>query len=290
MNFVNPFLLAGAGLVAVPIVLHLVMRRKPRRMEFPALRFVRRRHDTNQRQLRLRHLLLLLLRMAVIAIVAFALARPSLRFSGGVVGSQRAPVAAAFVFDTSKRMEYRQENRTRLEASQELALWLLAQLPPESRVAVLDSRPGGAAFQVDLGAAKHRIQRLETTAVAQSLPSVVAEAARLLGEGDPTRKDIIRKEIYVFTDLTRVAWPAESAGRMQEQLRQTPDFGMYLIDVGIAQPANLALGDLRLSGQIVSNRSTLRIDTEVASTGITGQPVSRAIRAAPDFPASRFCQ
>jgi hypothetical protein len=71
MNFVNPFLLAGAGLVAVPIVLHLVMRRKPRRAEFPALRFVRRRHDTNQRQLRLRHLLLLLLRMAT----AFALGK-----------------------------------------------------------------------------------------------------------------------------------------------------------------------------------------------------------------------
>lgn len=271
MNFVSPFLLAGAGLVAVPIVLHLVMRRKPRRAEFPALRFVRRRHDTNQRQLRLRHLLLLLLRMAVIALAAFALARPSLRLSGGVVGSQRAPVAAALVFDTSKRMEYRQENRTRVEAAQELGTWLLSQLPPESRIAVLDSQPGGGAFQVDLGAAKQRIERLDTTANAQSVPSAVAEAARLLGEEDPAHKEIKRKEIYVFTDLTRVAWPTEAAGRMQEQLRQTPDVGVYVIDVGIPQPANLALGDLRLSGQTVSNRSTLRIETELASTGIAGQ-------------------
>jgi len=270
MTFVNPLLLAGAGLVAVPILLHLVMRRKPRLTEFPALRFVRRRHDTNQRQLRLRHLLLLLLRMAVIALAAFALARPSLKLSGGVVGSQRAPVAAVLVFDTSKRMEYRQENRTRLEAAQELALWLLAQLPPESQVAVLDSRPGGA-FQVDLGSAKHRIQRLETTANARPLPNAIAEAAGLLGGSELTRKEITRKETYVFTDLTRVAWPTEAAGRMQEHLRQTPDVGLYVIDVGIAQPANLALGDLRLSGQIVSNRSTLRIETELASTGIAGQ-------------------
>ncbi len=263
MSFVNPLLLAGAGLVVVPIVLHLVMRRKPRLVEFPALRFVRRRHDMNQRQLRLRHLLLLLLRMALIALAAFALARPSLKFSGGAVGSQRAPVAAAFVFDTSKRMEYRLENRTRLEAARELALWLLAQLPPESQVAVLDSRRGGGAFQVDMGAAKHRIERLETTADAQPVPNAVAEAARLLAESE-----LARKEIYVFTDLTRVAWPTEAAGRMQERLRQTPDAGMYLVDVGIPQPANLALGDLRLSGQIVSSRSTLRIEADLISVGV----------------------
>ena len=263
MTFVNPFLLAGAGLVVVPIVLHLVMRRRPRRVEFPALRFVRLRHDTNQRQLRLRHLLLLWLRMLAIVLAALALARPSLKLSAGPIGSQRAPVAAAMVFDTSKRMEYRHENRTRLEAAQELALWVLAQLPPESRVAVLDSRRGPAAFQVDLGAARHRIERLETTADAQPIPHVLAEAARLLGESE-----LARKEIYVFTDLTRAAWPLEDAGRLQERLRKAPDAGLYLIDVGVAQPANLALGDLRLSGQIVSNRSTLRIETELISVGI----------------------
>ncbi len=263
MTFVNPLLLAGAGLVVVPLVLHLVMRRRPRLVEFPALRFVRLRHDTNQRQLRLRHLLLLLLRMLAIVLAALALARPSLRLSAGPIGSQRAPVAAAMVFDTSPRMEYRHENRTRLEAARELALWVLAQLPPESRVAVLDSRRGPAAFQVDMGAARHRIERLETTADAQPAPLILAEAARLVAGSE-----LARKEIYVFTDLARAGWPVEAAGRLQEGLREAPDAGLYVIDVGVPQPANLALGDLRLSGQIVSNRSTLRIETELISVGL----------------------
>ena len=67
MTFVNASLIFGSALIAVPIILHLIMRRKPVRLEFPALRFIRQRHDTNQRRLRLRHLLLLLLRMAAIA-------------------------------------------------------------------------------------------------------------------------------------------------------------------------------------------------------------------------------
>jgi hypothetical protein len=80
--------------------------------------------------------------------------------------------------------------------------------------------------------------------------------------------ELARKEIYVFTDLARVAWPMEAAGRMQERLAQTPDAGMYLIDVGVPQPANLALGDLGLSGQVVSSRSTLKIDADLISVGM----------------------
>ena len=62
MTFLHLTLLAGTALVALPIVLHLIMRRRPTRLEFPALRFIQKRHDVNRRRLRLRHLLLLLLR------------------------------------------------------------------------------------------------------------------------------------------------------------------------------------------------------------------------------------
>ena len=61
MTFLHLSLLAGSALVAVPIILHLIMRKKPTRLEFPALRFVQKRADANRRRLRLRHLLLLLL-------------------------------------------------------------------------------------------------------------------------------------------------------------------------------------------------------------------------------------
>ena len=75
MSFVNPLLLAGTSLVAIPIVLHLMMRRKPRHFEFPAIRFLQKRHDVNQRRLRLRHLVLLALRALAILLLAAALAR-----------------------------------------------------------------------------------------------------------------------------------------------------------------------------------------------------------------------
>lgn len=261
MTFANPFLLAGAAFVVLPIVLHLIMRRRPRYFEFPALRFLQQRHETNQRRLRLRHLLLLALRMALIVLLALALARPSIK-TAGAFGGAEAPVAAALVVDTARRMEYRHLNRTRLEVAQQMGLELLARLPAGSQAAVISTRWEPATFQVDVGAARHRLRRLETVGNSQSLTDVLAEAVRLVSQSE-----LARREVYVFTDLSRVAWPAQSAERLRRQLSNAPEVGVYLIDVGVPRPVNTALGELKLSAEVLSSRSVLRIGTALSHTG-----------------------
>src|SRR5262245_64981277 len=85
MAFVNLSLLAGGIFVAIPVVLHLIMRQRPKPMVFPALRFIQQRRIANQRRLQLRHWLLLALRCAAIGLLALALARPSV--ASGVLSS-----------------------------------------------------------------------------------------------------------------------------------------------------------------------------------------------------------
>ena len=77
MAFVNLSLLIGGLFTAIPIVLHLVMRQKPKQLTFPALQFLNQRRETNRRTLKLRHWLLLALRCLAVAVVVLALARPS---------------------------------------------------------------------------------------------------------------------------------------------------------------------------------------------------------------------
>jgi hypothetical protein len=266
MTFVTPLLLAGIAFIAVPIVLHLVMRRKPRQIEFPALRLVRNRHETNQRRMRLRHLLLLLLRAAAIAFLALALARPSMKFSGSL-GSQESPVAAALVFDCAPRMEYRQDNKTRLQAAKEIGLWLLAQLPPDSRIAVLDTKAGPSVFQIDRGAAKQRIERLATVPNSLPLIQVAGQALGLLGESE-----LSRKEIYIFTDLAKAAWPEDDASAMQVDATAAADTGIYLVDVGVKNPVNYSLSEPRLSAQVLSAASPLGVSVELAVIAPDGGP------------------
>lgn len=78
MAIVNSILLiAGASLMSIPIVLHLLMQPKPKPITFPALRFILQHRRANKRQLQLKNWLLLLLRCLAILVVAAALAQPS---------------------------------------------------------------------------------------------------------------------------------------------------------------------------------------------------------------------
>jgi len=76
MNFLHLSMLAGLGAMAVPIALHLLSRRQPKLIPFPALRFVKRTVVQQRGSWQLRHFLLLLLRVGILAAFALALARP----------------------------------------------------------------------------------------------------------------------------------------------------------------------------------------------------------------------
>lgn len=78
MSLINQALIYGFVFAAIPLLLHLLMRAKPKKLLFPALRLIQQRRLQNTRRMRLRHLWLLLLRMGVIAALVAAVARPSL--------------------------------------------------------------------------------------------------------------------------------------------------------------------------------------------------------------------
>src|SRR5262249_5873216 len=137
MSFVHPLLLGGLLLVGIPVLIHLIMQQKPKHLIFPAFRFLVQRHRENQRRLKLRHLVLLLLRMALVALICLALARPKV-FNDRINLGMGQPVAVALVFDTSPSMEYLQGGKSRLAEAKQRALELLDDLPGESRVAVFD--------------------------------------------------------------------------------------------------------------------------------------------------------
>ncbi|MEZ6091952.1 MAG: BatA domain-containing protein [Pirellulaceae bacterium] len=81
MGFLNATLLFGLLASAIPVVVHLLGRREPKRLEFPALRFLTQRIESNRRRLRIRHWALLVLRMIAIAAFALALAQPHIASS-----------------------------------------------------------------------------------------------------------------------------------------------------------------------------------------------------------------
>lgn len=264
LTFVTPLLLAGGLLIAVPILLHLVMRQQPKHLEFPALRFIQQRKESNRRRLLLRHIVLMALRCLAILLLALTLARPKISSSSFLPGGDE-PLAAALVFDTSPRMEYRHENATRLEQAQQFAFELLPQLPRDSELVVLDSTARRSDFDVDAGAARLRVERLNATTNNRPMDEMLDNAVQLVESSD-----LARKEVFLFTDLAESQWSGEMRNAWASRAASFPNIAFHVIDVGVEEPVNFALDDIRLSDQIISRNGTLGIETSIRNVGNGG--------------------
>ncbi len=100
MTFLHPLALLGLAAAAIPALLHLLERRIPPEAEFPPLRHITEAERQSARRLKLRHLLLLLLRTALLALIVLAAARPLVpaRLTSATV---HQPTALVVILDNS---------------------------------------------------------------------------------------------------------------------------------------------------------------------------------------------
>jgi hypothetical protein len=240
MPFIFPLALGGLALIGVPILIHLIMRQKPRTILFPAFRFLLQRHKTNLRKLRLRHLLLLMLRVLLIVGIFLALAQPLLFSTGGGLGRDH-PVAVVFVIDTSPRMGYKASDgiTTRLDVAREEAKKLLAELHPESKVLVLDSAAAPPAsrkglpkesakvqnWAISLDQAGVRIADLRLQPSSRPLAEQIGHGLmrlRDLAEDDDPRLRTLPRFLCVFSDRTEGAWKLDGQRELARAIDQVP--------------------------------------------------------------------
>lgn len=118
ISFLHPWLLAGLAAGAIPVLLHLVHRRQPPTVEFPAVRYLIDTTREHQRRLKLRNLLLLLLRTALILVLVLAAAGPSAPIRGA---PSHAPAALVLVLDNSLSSGAVVQGTTRLTQLQQAA-------------------------------------------------------------------------------------------------------------------------------------------------------------------------
>src|SRR4051812_46530164 len=123
--FLNPLMLAGVGGAAVPLVLHLLSRARHRPVEWGAMMFLTGTEARQQHTARVKQWVLLLLRMATVAALAVALARPALRSRlVGLAVNGRA--TAVIILDDSASMNYVENGRSRLDQAKQALLQILS--------------------------------------------------------------------------------------------------------------------------------------------------------------------
>jgi hypothetical protein len=255
-------LLGGLVLIGLPVLLHLLMRQKPKHLLFPAFRFLQQKAKTNQRKIRLRHLLLLLLRILLIALLCFALA--SLR-GRNQVG------AVVLVVDTSPSMEYTAGGKTRLDDAKTRALEVLNSIAPDSKVAVLD--PGDPLQQWgSVEEARDRVNRLAIRPGAQPLTSTLAGAYRLFAEYQGPGGDggtAVQRHLYVFSDRTINSWEPGRTPDLQAQQERLgePAINSVYVDLGVEKPVDVAITNLEVTPASVPANQRVVVRATITATG-----------------------
>ena len=109
MDFLNPVYLAALAAVAVPLLIHLLSRRRVPVINFSSLRFLRPSDRRSMKRVNLRRLLLLALRMVGIALIVLAFARPTMKGRLATLFPGEETRTACILLDRSYSMGLEQE-------------------------------------------------------------------------------------------------------------------------------------------------------------------------------------
>ena len=142
MQFLSGPLLFGLVLASVPLIIHLLNRRRFELVEWAPMKYLKLTVKNNRRRLRIEQLLLLLLRTLLIILLVVTVARPVLSKTGiGSWLSRRSRVSRIVVLDDSLAMGYRQDGHAALELGKEAAAEVLRMTGAQDSVTFFTTAP-----------------------------------------------------------------------------------------------------------------------------------------------------
>ena len=259
VSFIFGSVLWASALVGAPILIHLMMRTKPRHAVLPTLRFLVKSHKATTSRMRLRNILLLLLRMVIILLIALLIAMPFLPDYYNISAGDQ-PVALVAVIDTSASMTYRSNQGAIGELGRSQLADYIRKLPPGSKVAVVTSQSpaDSMGFLPGRKQGAKGVSKVKTTLGAKSLAGALSRARRLLKE-----IDLPVKQLIVVTDMTKEAW--RSAGKFKMK-----NCTVAVIDASPANRENYWLGSASISADYLPLGAAISVKTSAQGSTIAG--------------------
>jgi len=221
-SFLAPaFAVAGLALASIPILIHILNRRRYKTVDWAAMEFLLRAMRKNRRRVRFEQWLLLAVRCLVLAFLGLALARPlgcdtnSSAAFGGRTGLD------VFVIDNSYSMSYlagRPGGKTHLDQAKVVAGEMIDRLSSggESVVIITAGKPAVGVIAkptYDLQQAKSILNRIPQSYAATDLAAALRTAIDVGRENERQPN----KNLYLFTGATANEWQGADAAELKNE-------------------------------------------------------------------------
>jgi hypothetical protein len=239
--------------LAIPVLLHLTQREKKQIVHFPSLMFVRRIPYQSVRRRKIHNWLLLMVRLAALALIVLAFARPLIqRDDAAPTGAGSREVVV--LLDNSYSMGFGDHwQRATAAARAEFA-----RLNASDRGSlVLFS--SGAEIQMRSTAERDRLNAAVDVAKPGDAATRYAPALKVAGS-IVSESTLPRREVVVISDFQRGGWRGEEGARLPRGVTLTP-----IAVQGAADRANLSVTGLSLARSTFSNQERLTVTAVVTN-------------------------
>lgn len=282
MDFLAPLMLVGLAAVAVPLIIHLVGRRRAPVRKFAAMDFLLGTNRRVARRLRLREALLLAMRALVALAIPLALAKPFTSCASNGVTVARGPQAVVLVIDNSFTAGYRVGGETLFERAKARARRVLEELGPEADVAIQFAAEGEAAaseLSRDHVRLRDQIDAAQLTARPAATTVALRRAAALLSTSNHAAR-----RVYLLSALAasgfiagEPAWPPGAGPELSVISLEDGELPNLAIVSAAAEKdpdmgprgVRVTVGVQNFGGQRVADRAvTLRIDGRAVARGL----------------------
>jgi hypothetical protein len=256
--FLHPIYLYGLIATSVPILIHLLNRRRLKRMRFPAVRFLLLSQRRISRTTRLRHWFLLALRTCAVLLLVLLLAHPIFQTGVGLFAGG-GPLSLAIVFDNSLSMRWSRDGDGFRQAK-EAVKRLVSSLKEGDRAAVIPTHAGERG-EIRLKGEKEALLReldaVQIAAGSADFSLALNNAYRLLR--DPSAQ----KEIWLITDMALTDWDRFSLSAVAQY---DPLIRLRIVKVGqTGEVVNATIKELRMRGEDVSVGAPIQLQAVVAN-------------------------
>ncbi|MHC4599067.1 MAG: BatA domain-containing protein, partial [Planctomycetota bacterium] len=273
--FINPWFVAGAAGASVPLIIHLLVRRRYNRLPWAAMDLLLRAYKKTNRRLRLENWLVLFLRMLAVLLVAFALARPVLR-GGSVVAKIGERNRSVFLLlDDSYSMSYQRGRRTPFEEARKAAADILATLKPGSdsvSLILVSAQPDIVYGEPtpELDKVKQALGDAQPGHAASDLCKGLEALLEILAM--PAVKRAPNKEVYFLTDGQKLAWVPPAGGGTLELTKKLAELAgkvetFSVVMVGGEEMDNVGVLDLLVEDRVVGVEKFATFTVMVANHG-----------------------
>jgi uncharacterized membrane protein YobD (UPF0266 family) len=256
--FLYPIFLFGLIAASLPLLIHLLNRRKLNRIRFPAVRFILMSQKRISRSYRLRHWILLALRTMAVVLLALLLANPIFQTGAGLFAGG-GPVSLVILLDNSLSMTWSGDG-IGFKQAKEAARLLITSLGESDRAAIIPTSISGKEpirLKLEKDVLLKELDQIEIADGTANFSIALGKAYELLGE--PAGQ----KEIRLISDLGLTGWDNFSMSSLKQV---DPAIPVKAIRVGRKQKLlNVAVKEIRAAGQGIGVDLPLHLEAVVAN-------------------------